>query len=104
VVKEYLPQDGDYRTAKLEIDTRADTCCLGNNFVPTYFTGESCDVTPFSNTYEAMRNIKICTACTAYDDRRTGETIILEFNQGLWFGDQIPASLINPTKQRTGNI
>ena len=103
-VDRYLPEGEDYKTARLEIDTRADTCCFGSNFVPIYFTGEACDVTPFSNTYEAMKDIKICGACTAYDDKRTGETIILEFNQGLWFGNQIPASLINPNQCRHNGI
>ena len=42
-----------------------------------------------------MDDIPICTAATAVE-LESGETIILEFGQGLWFGDRLHHSLINP--------
>ena len=32
-----------------ELDSHADTCALGANFSPLYYTGQQYDVTPFSS-------------------------------------------------------
>jgi len=50
-------------------------------------------------TLTLLNDIPICTAATAVD-LDTGETIILEFGQGLWFGDRMTHSLINPNQCR----
>ena len=57
-------------------------------------TGTTCTVEPFHGDYEGFRNIPIVTACTAYDDPITGETILLIFHQVLWFGASLETSLI----------
>ena len=36
-----------------------------------------------------MTNIPVATAATAWDDPTTGNTTILLFHQGLWFGDKL---------------
>jgi hypothetical protein len=36
----------------------------------------------------------------AWDNPDTGEAVILLFHQGLWFGDSLPNSLINPNQCR----
>jgi hypothetical protein len=82
----------------LEIDKHADTLCFGSSFVPLYWTGQVCDVTPFLSDYTPMTNVHIVSACTAYDDQRTGRTIIMEFHQGLWSGNKMTHSLINPNQ------
>jgi hypothetical protein len=41
----------------VELDTHADTCVVGKNFVVFSFTGRECDVYPFSQQYEAVQNI-----------------------------------------------
>jgi hypothetical protein len=83
--------------SQLEFDTHADTCCFGANFT-FYFTEHTCEVTPFLESYSPMQNIPVVSAATAYDDPDTGETVILEFHQGLWFGNAMPHSLINPNQ------
>lgn len=83
---------------RLEIDNHADTCCFGSNFVPIYFTGQECDVSPFSNAYDPMPNVRVAGACTAWDDPISRRTVILEFHQGLWFGTKLANSLINPNQ------
>ena len=90
--------------ARTEIDNHADTTCFGSNFTAIHFTGEQCDVSPFSNTYNAIKNVPIATAATAWDDPQTGETTILIFHQGLWFGDGLTNSLINPNQCRAHGI
>jgi len=82
-----------------EIDNHANTTCFGKNFRVISFTSEMCSVSPYLSEYDSITDIPICTAATAVD-LNTGETIILEFGQGLWFGDRMNHSLINPNKYR----
>jgi len=84
--------------SNLEMDSHADTSCFGSNFTPISFTGQTCDVTPYTDSYEAMKDVPIASAATAWDNPETGTTIILEFHQGLWFGPKLQNSLINPNQ------
>ena len=86
-----------------EIDNRADTTCFGKNFRVISFTSEVCSVSPYLSEYDSVTDIPICTAATAVD-LDSGETIILEFGQGLWFGDRLNHSLINPNQCRAYGI
>ena len=88
----------------MEIDNHADTCCLGSNFTPIYFTNYTCNVTPFSEEYSVMKDVPIASGVTAWDNPDTGETILLQVNQGLWFGDKLECSLINPQQCREYGI
>jgi len=65
-----------------DIDNHADTTCFGNNFRVNSFTSEVCSVSPYLSEYDSITDIPICTAATAVD-MDLGETIILEFGQGL---------------------
>ena len=56
----------------LEIDIHADTGVAGANFYPLAFTGEVCDVSPFSETYKATTNIPMATCATVVTDLDTG--------------------------------
>ena len=96
---DYIPAENT--VARMEIDNHADTTCFGSNFIPLYFTGQVCDVSPYLNEYEPMPNVRIAGACTAYDDPKTGLTVILEYHQGLWFGTKMTHSLINPNQCRS---
>jgi hypothetical protein len=86
--------------ANCELDSHADTCVAGPNFRIDEYTGEHCDVAPYSSDYEPMKDIPIVNASTAYTDERSGETIVLRFNQVLWYGKKLLMSLINPNQLR----
>jgi hypothetical protein len=86
------------------MDNHADTTCFGSNFTAVQFTGEHCEVSPFSEQYDKMVNVPVASAATAWDDTDTGETTILLFHQGLWFGDNLTNSLINPNQCRSFGI
>lgn len=101
--KGYVAPD-DPVVGNLELDTHADTCCLGANFIPILYTGEVCSVQPFSDTYSPMEDVPVVTGVTAYDDENTGFTYLLEFNQCLWMGDQLDHSLINPNQVRSHGL
>jgi len=81
--------------ASCEIDSHTDTCCLGTNFIPLYFTGKVYDVSPFLDTMTPQTNIEICSGAMAYDNVE-GNTKILVINEALWMGQHMYHSLINP--------
>jgi hypothetical protein len=73
----------------VELDTHADTCVAGKNFIVLSFNGR-----------EAVQNIPIVLAATAIQHPNSGETLILVFNEVLWYGDRMDHSLINPNQLR----
>ena len=85
--------------ADTDVDNHADTHVFGKNFRPIYFTSEVCSVAPFLDEYQEQEEVQICTAATAFDTTH-GETIILRFGQGLWFGNRMDKSLLNPNQCR----
>ena len=90
--------------SRCELDSHADTTCFGSNFVPIGWTDISCDVSPYSDEYKAMTNVPVAHAATAYDDPVTGQTTILIFNNGLWFGTKLTDSLISPNQCRSFGV
>jgi hypothetical protein len=82
------------------MDSHADTCVAGPHFVIMEFTGEQCDVTPYTTDYQPIVKVPIVNGGTAYTDEPTGETIILYFYQVLWYGKRMQMSLLNPTQIR----
>jgi hypothetical protein len=40
--------------ARCELDTHADTCVAGMNFLIQSFDGQTCDVMPYSDDYQAI--------------------------------------------------
>jgi hypothetical protein len=89
-----------YRNAlNLEIDNHADTHCFGKNFRPLQWSDTMCTVSPFLDEYTSMENVEICTGATAWTDDN-GQVFILVFGQGLWFGERMNKSLINPNQCR----
>ena len=86
--------------ANCEIDNHADTGVAGPNFRVIEATGESADVVPYNDGYEARTDIPIVTTATAWTNPESGETLVLDFNQLLWFGNDMKNSLINPNQLR----
>ena len=62
---------------------------------------QTCEVAPFSDHYQPLQDVPIVTACTAYDNPLTGETLILIFHQVLWMGNTLKHSLISPNQVRS---
>jgi hypothetical protein len=57
---------------KCEFDSHADTSVVGKNFVVISYTGRLCDVSPYSDTYDAVVGVPIVSAATLYTDVQTG--------------------------------
>lgn len=88
----------------IEMDSHADTIVFGKNFMLMSSTGRECSVVPYNDTYQAINNIMIVSAATAWTSQATGETYILIFNEGLWMGDTMNHSLINPNQLRSFGV
>ena len=87
-----------------ELDSHADSCVLGSNFIPLEYTGEYVDVSPFSPEYDSISNIPLVRAATIYTDPETGEERLLVVDQGMYFGKKMPHSLLNPNQIRSHGI
>ena len=70
-------------TAKCEMDTRADTSCVGSNFRILEYTGQTCDFYPFHSRYKSIKNVPVVQAVTAYDDDN-GNTHLLVLDEVLF--------------------
>ena len=90
--------------ARNEMDTHADTCCAGANWVLMEYTGEICEVSPFLSDYEPVTEIPLARCGTVWTSPDTGEEFLLVGEQMLWFGDSLPHSLINPNQIREYGI
>jgi hypothetical protein len=82
----------------MELDSHADTAVLGRNCTILNYTGRECDVSPYTDSYEAIKNVPIVTGATAWTSQTTGETYILVINEALWMGDVLDNSLLNPNQ------
>ncbi len=86
--------------SQLELDSHADTIVCGSNCTILHFTGSECDVSPYTDSYEAIKSVPIVQAATAYDNPETGETTILILNEAIWMGDKMENTLVNPNQLR----
>ena len=83
-----------YVASATEINKHAVTHCFGDNFSPSLFIHVKFTLTAFLSYYGETTNIPICTTSTALT-LSTIKVIILEFEQGLWFDNQMRCSFIN---------
>jgi hypothetical protein len=72
--------------SQLELDSHTNTIACGSNCTIIHFTGKECDVSPCTETYEAIKSAPIVQAATAYDNPATGETTIFILNEAMWMG------------------
>jgi len=95
---------GELASCRVELDTHADTCGLNEVARVLEYSGQVVEVSGFANTMQPLSDIPIVKAAVAYDCPKTGETVILIINQGLYFGKQLSHILFNPNQLRAYNI
>ena len=79
-------------------DISIHACCLGKNFVILEFTQRAADVYAYIKDIAHIVGVPILSGATAWDDPVTGQTYILVINEGLYYGNKMDHSLINPTQ------
>jgi hypothetical protein len=89
------------KSNRSELDSHADTCCAGINTVPFAYSEETVSVSPFIDDYSPLKNVKIASVVTAYDDPITGDTLFLVIHEALYFGAKLPQTLLNPNQLRS---
>ena len=72
---------------KNEIDNHADTICAGANWTVLEFTGEYCNVSPFSTEYAPLENVPVARCATVYTFDSTGTTVLLIAGPGTLVWD-----------------
>ena len=87
-----------------EFDTHADTCCAGANWRYMAGTNEVCEVSPFLDSFPAVKEIPIARCCTVWTSPVTGHEYLLVGEQMLWFGTSMDHSLMNPNQMREYGI
>ena len=90
-----LPPEG-----RIELDSHADTIVLGANCVVLSHTGQTCEVMPNSDTYNAITDVPVVTGATLWTSPHDGDEYILIFNEALWMGDTLQHTLVNPNQLR----
>ena len=89
-VNTLLPTHG-----RIKLDSHADTVVLGSNCLVLHHTGKICEVSPYTDEYDAITDIPVVQGATLWMDLHTNEEYILIFNEALWMGDTLAHSLIN---------
>ena len=83
-----------------EMDTHADTCCAGANWRLLELTGETCEVSPFLDSIDVVRNVEVGKCGTVWTSEVDGKEYLLLGDQMLWFGSRLPNLLLNPNQMR----
>ena len=91
-------------TGRVELDTHADTIVLGANCTVLAYTGKECDVSPYTDAYDAIKHVPVVTGATVWTRQSDGQEFILVFHEALWMGDQMKHSLVNPNQVRANGI
>lgn len=81
-----------------------DTCVTGPNCTVVEHTNQIVSVSGFSHEYEAIHDVPIVTAATAFDDPVTGNITILIIGQALYLSDKVSCTLLSPNQLRSNGI
>jgi len=68
-----------------ELDSHADTCCVGQHAYIFQETSQTVDVSAFLSTFGQAWSVPVVSAALAFDHPYTYETFILVIHQALHF-------------------
>ena len=98
------PKSLQVHHGRIELDSHTDTIVLGKNATVMSFTGKTCQVSPYNDTYKAITNMPVATGATLWTDPGDGQEYILVFHEALYMGDTLEHSLINPNQLQSFGI
>ena len=73
---------------------------MGANCVILSHTGQSCEVMPYSDIYDAITDVPVVTGATLWTSPHDGDEYILIFKEALWLGNTLQHTLVNPNQLR----
>jgi hypothetical protein len=88
---------------RVDLDSHADTCCVGNGALIVNQTERTVRVTPFLQSLGSVDKVPVVTAAIAYDDPTTGEVFVLVIHQALHF-PEMKNCLLSPMQLRLNDI
>ena len=83
---------------RIEVDTHADTILFGQTFILLFDIGREFNVSPYTDEYEAIKNVLIVSAATAQKSLEIAKTFILILHEGLWMNNTMEHTLVNPNQ------
>ena len=89
--------------AENEMDSNADTTCLGPNFIILSNTQQIAQVYAYDPSLPPTE-VPIVSGATAYDCEETNTTYILVVHEALYYGTKLDHSLWNPNQVRSHGI
>ena len=99
-----LSDDELLQGCHLGLDSHADMTCIGRHArITEVFHGKVCNVFPFNDSYEPIKDIHTVNAAFAYDTN-AGQTYIIELNQCLDFSNTMEHSLLCTNQARMNGV
>ena len=95
--------EGEKPPTVTELDTHADTCCVGINARILMDTGRKINVFPFLDELGSISEVPIVQAAIAIDSLNGLSTVILIFNQCLYF-PKMEYNLLCPNQLRMNGV
>ena len=80
----------------LELDNHVDTILFGQGFILLSETGRECDVSTYTDEYEAIKNVPLVSAATAWTSLELAETFIIIMHEGLWMNNTMKHTFVYP--------
>lgn len=77
--------------ARNEVDSNADTCCLGNNLIVISYTNQTADIYLYDEFCVQIINVPIVSGVTTYH-HPNGNSCILIVNEELYYGKKLSPS------------
>ena len=89
---------------RVEMDSHASTTVLGSNCVVLAYTGKECEVSPYADEYDAIRNVPVVMGATVWTNSHDAVPILLVFNEAICMGYRLHHTLINPNQLQSYGV
>jgi hypothetical protein len=87
----------------IELDSNADTCCVGEGVMIVNVTDRYVNDSPFIKSLGRIKRVPIVSSAVAHDDPRSGKVFILIIHQALHF-PEMKRSLLCPMQLRLNDV
>jgi hypothetical protein len=88
---------------RVELESHADTCCVGPDVMIINETQKTVKVTTFLKALGSVTRVPIVKAAIAYDDPKSGETYLLLIHQSLHF-EEMDHCFVCPMQLRLNDV